>query len=389
MTDKQISTLLNNAVKPNMLGYDGQSSFTVVAEDMSNYVDFGKDLSSLSVADLQDFKTRLAAQIRNFVIIRLLDKKEFKMYKDNIEFAGALQRIMASGLADVKDSHQLNLVNGTDYMDGKYYDTSLDSRLYLDTVSYKIPWSISEDSWALAVYDANEMVKIMAIIENRVENTTTSYLNALVKRIFCSIIDSCDTNNRKVALLTKFNDLTGGNPTTSADYTLDEIYADRKLFAYFSDFVKGVVGKLNQYVREINRKYNNGDLETFTPADKIQTVFISDFYNDIMTLGNPIDFNAPALNIEQITCWQTCTDAILPTLADVSSIKLTDTESPRTISNVIGLIYDVDCCGIESVRSPKITTQYVGSEGFTNFYLHHHDRYFFDDRLGSVILTLD
>lgn len=389
MTDKQIATLLNNAIKPNMLGYDGQSSFTVVAEDMSNYVDFGKDLSSLSVTDLEDFKSRLAVQIRNFVILRLLKRKDFRMYKDNIEFAGALQRIMASGLAEVKDSHQLNLVSGTDYTDGHYYDTSLDSRIFVDTVSYKIPWSISDDSWALAYKDASEMASVMATIENRVENTTTSYLNALVKRIFCAIIENCNTAGRKVQLLTKFNDLTGGNPTTGSDYTLDEIYADRKLYAYFSDFVKGVIGKLQQYVREINRKYNNGELETFTPEDKISTVMISDFYNDIMTLGNPIDFNAPSLNIEQITCWQTSTDAILPSLADVASIKLTGDTGAVTISNVVALIYDVDCCGVESVRSPKITSAYIGSEGFTNYYAHHHDRYFYDDRLGSVILTLD
>lgn len=389
MTDKQLATIMNNAVKPNMLGYDGQSPFTVVAEDFSNYVEFGKDLSSLSVTDLEDYKQRIAVQIRNAVILRILDKKEFRMYKDNIEFAGALQRIMAAGLADVKDSHQLNLVSGTDYTDGVYYDTGLDSKIFIDTVSYKIPWSISDDSWALAFSDAAEMVKVMAIIENRVENTTTAYLNALVKKIFCAMIEKCNTAGRKVQLLTKFNDLTGGNPATGSDYTLDEIYADRKLYAYFSDFVKGVIGKLTQYVREINRKYNNTEIETFTPADKIETVMIADFYNDIMTLGNPVDFNAPALNIEQITCWQTCTDAILPTLADVSSIKVAGDPSATTISNVVALIYDVDCCGIESVRSPKITTSYIGSEGFTNYYAHHHDRYFYDDRLGSVILTLD
>ena len=303
MTNKQISTYLNNAILPNMLG----ENTAPVAEDLSNYVELGTKLASLSADTLKDFKKRLAVQISNDVITRTLEKKYFKMYKTRARYQGALQRIVASSLLQTQDSHIINLVNGKSYIDGKYYGVDIDSVLYTDVDSFKVPYSISDDDWALFFTSIDDMKRVMGIIYNAEETTITSYLNALQKRLYMAVIENCHDNNRKVQLLTTFNAKTGGT------YTMEQIYADRKLFAYFSDFVKSVVEKLQNYIADVNKRYNDGTVTTFTPKENIELVMISDFISDIKNLGNPVDFSIPELNTDEVTCWQTTTDAMLPT----------------------------------------------------------------------------
>lgn len=381
MNNKQLASFLNGAIKTNTLGVD-----VTVQEDLSNYIDFGKAVADLGDDDLKSFKKDIAVQIRNEVITRLLARKDFRMFKDSVAFGGALQRIINKGMLTVQDSHINNLVYGTDYFDGKYYGQNVDARLYMDVDSFKIPYSISDDDWRLFFTSVEDMRRVMGIIYNAETNTMIMYLNALVKRILMALIQSCNKGNRKVGLLTAFNDKTGGT------YTIDQIYADRKLYAYFADFCKAVVEKLRVYMQEPNEKYNNGEVTTFTPLEDIDVVMISDFLSDIRHLGNPTDFNVPPLNVGEVAAWQNNTDAILPTLHDLSTILVTkDGEEGKEedeIENVVGLIYDTQSCGITSILD-KITSQYVGSEGYTTYFHHVANRYFYDDRFGSVILTLD
>ena len=377
MTNKQISEFLNNAVKPNMLG----TGVTPVAENLENYVDFGTKLAELSADDLKDFKKRLTVQVSNFVITRILEKKYFKMYKDSVEYQGALQRIVASGLLNTQDSHIINLVNGTSYYDGKYYGVDLSSVLYTDVDTFKVAYSLSDDDWEMFFTSVEGMRRVIGIIYNSEQNTITAYLNALQKRLYMTMIEECHAANREVKLLTAFNDKTGGS------YTIEQIYADRKLYAYFADFVKSVIEKLKIYIADPNNRYNDGSVTTFTPIDDVQLVMISDFYSDIKNLGNPIDFSIPPLNTDEVSSWQTTTNAILPTLHDVSTIKLTNGSEETNIENVVGIIYDVYAIGITTFLD-KVTSEYIGAEGFSNYFHHMANRYFYDSRFGNIILTL-
>ena len=377
MTNKQISQFLNNAVTPNMLG----DAATPVSENLDNYIDFGTKLSELDAETLKDFKKRLAVQISNFVITRVLEKKYFKMYKDSVAYQGALQRLVASGLLKTQDSHIVNLVNGTSYVDGKFYGVDLSSVLYTEVDSFKVAYSISDDDWRLFFTSVEDMRRVIGIIYNAEQNTITAYLNALQKRLYMAMIENCHTANREVKLLTAFNDKTG------ATYTIDQIYADRKLYAYFADFVKSVIEKLKIYIADVNKRYNDGTVTTFTPIEDVQLVMISDFYSDIKNLGNPVDFSIPTFNTDEISSWQTTTNAILPTFHDVSSIKLTDGAEETMIENVVGIIYDTYAVGITTFLD-KVTAEYVGAEGFTNYFHHLANRYFYDSRFGNIILTL-
>lgn len=392
MTFKQIATILNNQFMKNEIP-EGDS-WVQLAEDLSNFADWGVQVTTGMNADaLLNAKKNIAVQIKNITIARILESKTFSIVKDNITYEGAIQRIMSTGLLPAQNSSRRNLTNGTSYIDGKYYGQALDARLYSDFDTFKIVNSVTDKEWELAFSDASEMRKVLGLMEINVENSIVSKLNALAKRLLVSAIDNCVNadNPRVIHLLTGFN---AKHNSGSTAYTLATIYKDRDLTALFHDYVKGEVNKLVTYTQEYNKKYNNGEVEQFTPRDKVEIVLLTDFANDIKYITDPVDYNIVGMpTYREITSWQTTTDSLNPSFSDVSTIKVVDTSAEggsRTISNVVGFIYDTDGIGITSADGEKATSiEYVGAEGFTNYHHHVTNRYYIDDRLSSVVLALD
>lgn len=392
MTFKQISTILNTEFMPNEIP-EGDS-WVQLAEDLSNFVDWGTQVTSNMSADaLLNAKKNIAVQIKNITIARILESKTFSIVKDNITFEGAVQRIMSAGLLPAQNSSRRNLTNGTSYLDGKYYGQTLDSKIYSDFVTFKIVNSVTDKEWELAFSSASEMRRVLGLMEINVENSLTSKLNALAKRLLVSAIDKCTTadNPRVIHLLTGFNAKHNSGATA---YTLATIYKDRDLTALFHDYVKSEVNKLVTYTQEYNKKYNDGSVEQFTPREKIEIVMLTDFANDIKYITDPVDYNIVGMpTYREITSWQTTTDSLNPTFSEVSTIKVVDSTAEggsRTISNVVGIVYDTDGIGITSADGEKATTvEYVGTEGFTNYHHHVTNKYYIDERLSSVVLALD
>lgn len=381
MNYKNISTILNNAILKNGIGEN-----VTIAEDLSNIVELGKSITNLSADDLKSFNKELIAGVHNYVINRMYEKKNFRILKDSVRFGGAIQRLTASGRLSVQDSHLLNLVNGTSYLDGKYYGSNIDARVYVDTKAFKVVHSISEDDFTQKFTNAEDVALYIGMIEVNEENTITFALEELEKRILVKLAQDSYNNGRKVELLTEFNTKTGKT------YTLSDIAEDRLLMSYFSDFCKEIIARIKSGMKQYNRKYNDGTVETFSRDEDINTILISEFANDIKYLGNPVTFNTPSTpNYEEIVAWQNNSDDMLPDYTYTTSITVpgaTSSDNDVTITNIVGMIYDVESAGI-TVKRDKVTVEPVGAEGFNNFHHHLANNYFCDSRFGAVVLTLD
>lgn len=394
MTKVQIANWLTNYVMKNEI-VDPDTWTGNIAEDLSNFADFGtKVVANMSSQALLNLKNNLIVTIKNETIKRTLERKDFGMVKSNAKFRATIQRIMASGLYATQDSHRSNLDwnNGNTWHDGKYYGASLDAKLFTKTDAFKVVNSITEAEWEQALADANELYDLISLIEITVENTIVANLNALVKRLYCVMIDNCKkaTTPRVIQLVTEFSK--GYNPNhATTPYTLATIKADRDLNAMFNSFVKATISKLTGYVQELNKVYNDGEIIQFTPKDKIEIVMLNDYVNDIMYMTDPIEYhNTDMPTYKTINAWQSTGDEMFKSLADVSTIVVDEGSSPdTTYTNIVGIIYDTDGVGITTIDGGKHTTiEYVGSEGFTNYHHHIENRYFVDTRLASVVLEL-
>ena len=377
MTYKQIATVLNNSIMKNYLGED-----TTIAEDLSNIVEVGNLISTMTSDDLKTFQKQLVVGVRNEVISRLYKTSDYGIIKDTIQYGGALQRITAVGNYSTQDSHILNLVNGESYLDGKYYGTGIDSKIYTSVKAFKVVHSISEDNFSQMFMDSYSVAQFIGLIAETEINTINANMQALQDRLIMMGITTSYDSGRKIQLLNEFNKKTG------ATRTLADIYADRELTAYFSDFCKEVIFRLLDYVKRQNKKYNDGTVLTFCPTDKAKVILNTEFAGDIKFIGDAIDYNVPEIASYMTSpAWQNSTDKILPSITDTSKIVTTEGGS-KEYTNIVGFVYDSDSMGITN-KLDKVTSEYVGTEGFTN--LHHHcvANYYIDNRFTGVVLTLD
>lgn len=388
---KQIATFLNDYVVKNEI-VDPSTWTTPLAEDLRNYADFGTVLSSLTVAQLEDLKQSMVETHTNELISRVLEEKTFGIVRNNAEFRASVQRIVASGTYEALDSHitSLDWNSGASWLDGKYYGSDIDSKLYVKVDTFKIPYSIGDEEYKMSLGSAEEVVALWTMIGTRVKNTMTAKINALCKRLLCALIDNCmsATSPRKILLVTEFSKEYNPNHSTTP-WTIDDIKADRDKYSMFKAFVYSIVQQTIGYCEDMNMIYNDGSVEMFTPREDIRCVMLNKFASEMTTMTDAIDFHIPSMNVnyEVVNGWQTTGKNIVKSLDDVATITIENGTTDITYEDVVGVIYDKDAIGITSVVNRQ-TKEYVGSEGFTTFFSHVANRYYVDSRFASVVLVL-
>lgn len=388
---KQIATFLNDYVVKNEI-VDPSTWTTPLAEDLRNYADFGTLLGSLTVAQLEDLKQSMVETHTNELISRVLEEKTFGIVRNNAEFRASVQRIVASGTYDALDSHitSLDWNNGASWIDGKYYGSDIDAKLYTKVDTFKIPYSIGDEEYKMSLGSAEEVVALWTMIGTRVKNTMTAKINALCKRLLCALIDNCmsATSPRKILLVTEFSkEYNQAHSTTP--WTIDDIKADRDKYSMFKAFVYSITQQTVGYCSDMNMVYNDGTVEMFTPKEDIRCVLLNKFASEMATMTDAIDYHIPAMNInyDTVNGWQTTGKNIVKSIDDVATITIENGANDITYENVVGVIYDKDAIGITSVVNRQ-TKEYVGSEGFTTFFSHVANRFYVDSRFASVVLVL-
>lgn len=403
LTYQNIATIINTQIMKNATG---DNSGTVIAEDLTNLVEVAKVVNSSSIPDMRNALSNLVVGVHNWVIERMLETKNYKLLRDAVEYGGGIQRIMASGLFTAKESHLLNLASGTNYHDGQFYGLNPSSAIVEDTKTFKVVVSVADDFYSTWFTDAGKLAEWLNLVAVTEENTIRKELAELEKRIIVKAVAIAMAGNRKVNFIDGFNTMEGrttainrsATPKVVATLTNDvkwdliELKKYRDEFAYFGSFCKEVIARLVDYVKEPNKKYNDGTVITWTPTNKVGIILNSQFAQDIKYLGNPVEFNPSAIvEYDTVSTWQDLGTAMLPDYSTSATINIAPTTSGgsnTTYSNVVGLVYDLDGCGITTVKN-KTTYEDVGAEGFAN--LHHHlaNKYYVDPRLSAVALVLE
>ena len=381
MTLKQISEILNNTIIKNELGESIQ-----IAEDLSNIIDFGTAIKDLTAEQLKDYSNAFVAGCsKTYFDTREYKKADLGLFADSVEYGGIIQSVKSKMLETV-DNQILNLENGTDYLDGKYYGLSTDVKVYEKDKAWSVRYSIPVSAFKNSFNTVEGVRGLVALIKTMVRNTLNRDIHVLAKRCLTALAVDALKNNRKVELISEYKAFTG---VTSA--TNEEVLSDRGFYM----FVRACIGKLSQYMTDYGHKYSGHDTpedkwETFTPISDVKITLLADFSqtmeNMVNTVRNADKYQLPEHN--QITCWQNISNEILPSYDSViSTIVDGTTELNNTYENVIGIIYDRLGAGI-TMRNEKVTSQYIAAGDFTTYYHNYCARYFVDDRCNSVVLVL-
>lgn len=372
----QISTLLNDAIVPNMLGED-----TTIAEDLSNVVELGTAIDDLTGEEVENFaKNLLVGVARNIFDTRKYRSETYGLMNDSREYGGVIQRVKAK-LLDTVDSHIWTLENGVDYWDGKYYGIETDVKVYHKDSAFKIPNSIPVEMFKQYFTSADGVSNLISMIETTVDNTITLNLNGLA-RTTLQQLGSSIASTRSIDLLTIWNT---NNPsaTLSADEALHN--------ASFLRWTAQQIIRLRNLTRDYNKKYNDGTIQTFTPESDLRVTLLDEFASSIMFNMESDTFHNDLVSVGEyntINFWQNSSSDLLPSLGETAEIvtKIGEGE-PTTISNVVGMIYDRYSAGL-TARLSKVTATYVGSEDFTTYFHHIANSRFIDTRNTAILLRL-
>lgn len=377
----QVATLLNETIVPNLLG-EG----TTISADLSNIVDLGTALADVTAEDMQDFAKDLVVGVaRNLFDSRAYRSETYGLMNDAREFGGVVQRVKVK-LYSAVDSPIWTLQNGTDYFDGTYYGADIDSKIYTKDTIFQVKNSIPVEKFKQSFTSADGVMSLIATIEQQVDNTITMELNGLAKTTLQQMIATSVANGQVIHLLTEYNTLAG----LTGD---DALTADTCLYnAPFLRWCAMTIVRLRDLTQDMNKKYNDGTIETFTPADDLRVTLLSEFarsiefnmeadtfHNDIVSVG---EYNV-------INFWQNSSNSMLPTLGVTAEVKTNVGEaSPVTVSGVVGTIFDRYTAGL-TARLDKITAQYIANGDYTTYFHHIANSRFIDTRNTGIVLCLD
>ena len=377
----QVATLLNETIVPNLLG-EG----TTISADLSNIVDLGTALADVTAEDMQDFAKDLVVGVaRNLFDSRAYRSETYGLMNDAREFGGVVQRVKVK-LYSAEDSPIWTLQNGTDYFDGTYYGADIDSKIYTKDTIFQVKNSIPVEKFKQSFTSADGVMSLIATIEQQVDNTITMELNGLAKTTLQQMIATSVANGQVIHLLTEYNTLAG----LTGD---DALTVDTCLYnAPFLRWCAMTIVRLRDLTQDMNKKYNDGSIETFTPADDLRVTLLSEFarsiefnmeadtfHNDLVAVG---EYNT-------INFWQNSSDSMLPTLGVTAEVKTNVGEaSPVTVSGVVGTIFDRYTAGL-TARLDKITAQYIANGDYTTYFHHIANSRFIDTRNTGIVLCLD
>ena len=377
----QVATLLNETIVPNLLG-EG----TTISADLSNIVDLGTALADVTAEDMQDYAKDLVVGVaRNLFDSRAYRSETYGLMNDAREFGGVVQRVKVK-LYSATNSPIWTLQNGTDYFDGTYYGADIDSKIYTKDTIFQVKNSIPVEKFKQSFTSADGVMSLIATIEQQVDNTITMELNGLAKTTLQQMIATSVASGQVIHLLTEYNTLAG----LTGD---DALTVDTCLYnAPFLRWCAMTIVRLRDLTQDMNKKYNDGSIETFTPADDLRVTLLSEFarsiefnmeadtfHNDIVSVG---EYNT-------INFWQNSSEDMLPTLGVTAEVKTNVGEvAPVTVSGVVGTIFDRYTAGL-TARLDKITAQYIANGDYTTYFHHIANSRFIDTRNTGIVLCLD
>lgn len=357
----------------------------LVKEDLSNIVDVGKEL--FTVSDVDNYVKSLVNRIGKTIFVnRKYNGKVPSVVMDSWEFGSVLQKISAD-LPQATENESWELVNGTSYDPNIFYKPTVSAKFFNSKVTFEIPLSFTEKQVKESFNSASELNAFISMLYNAVEKSMTVKIDSLVMRTVNNMIantfDGDKTGVRSVNLLKAYNTamgLSGANVLTS-----DKAITNKDFLRFASMQIALYADRLGT----MSTLFNAGGKERFTPKDMLHIVLLSDFAEGAKIYLESDTFNKELVKLptaETVPYWQGSGKSY--SFADVSKINVQiasgSTKKDVTLSGILGVMFDRDALGVCNLDR-RVTTNYnPKAEFFSNWY--KFDAGYFNDLNENFVL---
>ena len=357
----------------------------LVKEDLSNIVDVGKEL--FTVSDVDNYVKSLVNRIGKTIFVsRKYSGKVPSVVMDSWEFGSVLQKISAD-LPQATENESWELVNGTSYDPNIFYKPAVSAKFFNSKVTFEVPLSFTEKQVKESFNSSSELNAFISMLYNSVDKSMTVKIDSLVMRTINNMIantfDGDATGVRAVNLLKAYNTamgLSGANVVTA-----DKAITNKDFLRYASMQIALYADRLGT----MSTLFNAGGKERFTPKDMLHIVLLSDFAEGAKIYLESDTFNKELVKLpmaETVPYWQGSGKSY--SFADVSKINVQiakgSTKKDVTLSGIIGVMFDKDALGVCNLER-RVTTNYnPKAEFFSNWY--KFDAGYFNDLNENFVL---
>lgn len=371
-----------NAVTKEILG----QTELVVAEDLSNIVDVGKEI--LNGTDIDNYVKSLVDHIGRVIFVnRPYSGGVPSVLMDGWEFGSILEKITAD-LPEATENESWELENGTSYDPNIFYQPKVSAKFFNSKVTFEIPMSFTERQVKSSFSSREQLNGFISMLYNAIDRSMTIKVDSLVMRTIDNFIAETfhaeypdgDYNTKStvkaVNLLKLYNDDKGTTLTS------DKCLTDTEFVKFASYIMKLYVSRISK----ASTLFNIGGKDRFTPNDLLHIVLLdnfasaSDVYLQSDTFHNEL---TKFPNHETVPFWQ-CSGTGY-SFADVSTIDI-KTSGNNTVkaSGILGIMFDRDALGVTNLDK-RVTTQYNAKAEFFNNWFKFDAGYFNDMNENFVV----
>ena len=349
--------------------------------DNFSWEDTGKTLAQMSASDYNTYLNKFALGVIRTEFDSRIWERTLDIMTDTQTYNGIKQYIKAAPLT-ADDVSIVALVNGVDYNDRIYKDLAVDNVLFTKDFGFQFSWCVPQAELAMLFSSEETASNYVTLINATVATSFNRAKWVTQLSLLVGLIVQANTNGQVVHLVTEYN-----ATHTTAVSTATAMESDD-----FKRWCLETVANLGEYVRDISKKYNDGQILTFSSSDDMRKTLLTQFANALKNV-------APLYSVEQalplgryntVNAWQdNGSSALLPNISVCGAITdNTDPNNPVTISDVVGVLYDYWSVGL-TTKVEKVTSDYVPKGDFTKFFGSFVGQGFINTRNNALVLCLD
>lgn len=406
MKVKQIANILNTVYNAMQIGTSDvlETSTTTVYDDLSNIVDVGKQVLSFLDSggvgvNYDNYLSKLIDQIGKITFVdRAYTSQAPNILKDSWEYGSIMMKVRAE-IPEARDNDTWNLSrfglptsetteNGAGLGENSYPDPfvlskpNVEARFFNSKVTYEVPITLASYQLKEAFQSASQMSRFFSMIENRIRVKKTLCTDALIMATIRNLIANKVGSGNAVNLLALYN--TGRKTPLSA--------TDARKDPDFLRFAAKTIMLYKRYLAEASVLYNEGNYVTYTPADRLKAIFLSEFAKDLEVYLYSTTFHNEFLQLDgysEVGYWEGSGDSAADGFSQRSKIsskyiKMDGTVDTVTQDGIIAVLFDEEAAAVCN-ENDRVTSIYNPRGEYTNFF-YKWDAAYLNDMQENVVV---
>ena len=376
---------LTNTIYTEITGKSG-----IVAEDLSNVVDIGKEIFGATSVD--KYTGSLIDHIGRMVFVdRPYKGIAPSVVMDAWEYGAVLEKVQMD-TPTASENASWGLTDKQSYDPNIFYKPVISAKFFNQRTTFEVDMSITDIQVKSAFDNATQLNAFYSMIYTAIERAITARTDALVLRAINNM--SAQTLNseypdkqyttksgvRAVNLLKLYNDEFSASLTPAQAVTNPE-------------FTRYAVFTMLNYIdrlKSLSTLFNVGGKERFTSPEYLTTVMLSSFKNaaDVYLQSTTFNERYTALpNADTVPYWQgSGTDYSFDSVSKIH-VNIKDGEGTTeeiTAGGILAVMFDRWALGVSNFNR-RITTNYNPKGEFTNNFYKQDAGYFNDLNENFVV----